>query len=77
MYLLKRSKHGGSFNIKPNKFGGFQRLMRNKSEGYGIGKEMYDNAQNGSKTPIQHLTQKMEHLKIRSGKPRKYISLNL
>lgn len=77
MYLLKRGKYGGGFNIKPNKRGGFARLMRNKSEGYGVGREMHDNAQNGYKTPIQHLTQKMDHLKIRSGKPRKYISLNL
>jgi len=31
----------------------------------------------GKKNPIQHLTQKMSNLKVRSSKPRKYISLNL
>jgi hypothetical protein len=77
MYLLKRKITGGGFNVKPNARGGFQRLMRNKNEGHGVGKELYDNMDKGKKTPIQHLTQKMDNLKIRSSKPRKYISLNL
>ena len=77
MYVLKRGKYGGGFNIKPNSRGGYQRLMRFKSEGYGVGPELYDNMDKGNKTPIQHLTQKMDHLKISSRKPRKYISLNL
>ena len=77
MYVLKRGKYGSGFNIKPNKFGGFQRLTRGKTEGYGIGEEVYDNIDKGNKTPLQHLTQKMTYLKVKSGKPRKYISLNL
>ena len=51
--------------------------MRNKIEGHGVGVELYNNMDKGKKTPIQHLTQKMDNLKVRSSKPRKYISLNL
>jgi hypothetical protein len=77
MYLLKRKMTGGGFNIKPSSHGGYKRLMRNKIEGHGVGVELYNNMDKGKKTPIQHLTQKMDNLKVRSSKPRKYISLNL
>jgi hypothetical protein len=77
MYLLKRKMSGGGFNIKPSSQGGYKRLMRNKSEGHGVGVEMFNNMDKGKKTPIQHLTQKMDNLKVRKSKPRKYISLNL
>jgi hypothetical protein len=78
MYLLKRQNANGKFNIKPAKKGGYVRLMRNKTHGYGAGEEMYDNADSKrNKTPIEHMTQQMNHLKVRKSKPRKYISLNL
>jgi len=77
MYLLKRKFAGGGFNIKPSSQGGYKRLMRNKSEGHGVGGELYDNMDKGKKNVIQHLSQKMDNLKVRKSKPRKYISLNL
>lgn len=77
MYLLKRKMSGGGFNIKPSSQGGYKRLMRNKTEGNGIGVELYDNIDKSKKTPILHLSQKMDNLKVRKSKPRKYISLNL
>jgi hypothetical protein len=77
MYVLKRTRTGGGFNVKPNKRGGFQKLMRNKVAGYGMGREVMDNIDKGIKNNIGHLTQKMSHLSIKSSKPRKYISLNL
>lgn len=77
MYILARKKAGGGFNIKPSKNGAFLKLMRNKTAGYGIGEEVFNNLDKGKKNSIGHLTQKMEHLKVRTTKPRKYISLNL
>ena len=52
--------------------------MRNKTHGYGVGEEIYDNAEkNRDKSAIHHMSQQMNHLKVRKSKPRKYISLNL
>ena len=76
MNILRR-KAGGGFNIKPNKFGGIQRLVRGKTAGYGMGEEIYDNIDKGRKNVIEKLTQTQNHLKVKVGKPRKYISLNL
>lgn len=75
MYLLKRQKTGAGFSIVPRN-GNFQRLMRNKTAGYGIGEEVFKNDL-GMKNPIKHLTQKMNHISIKSSKPKRYISLNL
>jgi hypothetical protein len=77
MRLYTRQKAGGGFNIVPNSKGGFQKLMRNKMAGYGMGSEVMENLDKGKKSAIGHLTQKMNHLSVRSSKPRKYISLNL
>jgi hypothetical protein len=77
MYVLARQKAGGGFNIKPTAQGGFQKLMRHKTAGYGMGGEVLDNLDKGKKNSIGHLTQKMNHLSVKTSKPRKYISLNL
>jgi hypothetical protein len=77
MYILARKKAGGGFNIKPSKSGAFLKLMRNKTAGYGMGEEVLDNLDKGKKNAIKQLTQKMNHLNVRTSKPRKYISLNL
>ena len=47
MYVLARQKAGGGFNVKPTKQGGFQKLMRNKTAGYGMGGEVLDNLDKG------------------------------
>jgi len=78
MHLYARKKAGGGFNIRAGgKGGSFHKLMREKTAGYGMGVEVMENIDKGKKNAIGHLTQKMEHLKVKSVKPRKYISLNL
>jgi len=53
-------------------------MMRNKTAGYGMGKEVLESMSSGKvKTPMQHLSQKQTHSSVRSTKPKKYISLNL
>lgn len=75
MHLIKRQKTGAGFSIVP-RGGNFKRLMRGKTAGYGIGEEVFNNDL-GMKNPIKQLTQKMNHISIKSSKPKKYISLNL
>lgn len=78
MLQFARRKTGGGFNIVPNAHGGLQRLMRNKTAGYGMGREVLESMSSGKvKTPMQHLSQKQTHSSVRSTKPKKYISLNL
>jgi len=75
MHLIKRQKTGAGFSIVPRN-GNFKRLMRGKTAGYGIGEEVFNNDL-GMQNPIKHLTQKMNHISVKSSKPKKYISLNL
>ena len=42
-----------------------------------MGGEVWDNLDKGKKNSKGHLTQKMNHLSVKTSKPRKYISLNL
>ena len=79
MLQYARRKAGGGFNLVRNSHGAVNRLMRNKTAGYGMGSEVLDNmAKNTNpKTPMQHLTQKMSYLNVKNTKPKKYISLNL
>ena len=51
--------------------------MRHKTAGYQMGGEIRDNLDKGKKNSKGHLTQKMNHLSVKTSKPRKYISLNL
>lgn len=76
MYLLKRQKASGAFNVKPNRNGGFKRLMKDRVEGYGLGNEIYKNMDNKHINTHEHL-QHTNHLRVKASKPRKYISLNL
>lgn len=75
MHLIKRQKTGAGFSIVPRN-GNYKKLMRSKTAGYGIGEEVFTNDL-GMKNPIKHLTQKMNHITVKSSKPKKYISLNL
>lgn len=70
--IIRRKANGG-FNVKPSKYGGFLRLMRGKTQGSGLNDEVYDNLNKG----INTITNNIGRLKIKSSKPRKYISLNL
>jgi hypothetical protein len=79
MLQYARRKTGGGFNLVRNAYGSVNRLMRNKTAGYGMGGEVLDNmAKNGkAKTPMEHLSQKMTFMNVKTAKPKKYISLNL
>ena len=79
MLQYARRKTGGGFNLVRNAHGSINRLMRNKTAGYGMGAEVLDNmAKNGkTKTPMEHLNQKMTFMNVKTNKPKKYISLNL
>ena len=79
MLQYARRKTGGGFNLVRNTHGSVNRLMRNKTAGYGMGGEVLDNmAKNTNpKTPMGHLTQKMTYMNVKNTKPKKYISLNL
>jgi hypothetical protein len=79
MLQYARRKAGGGFNLKRNAQGAINRLMRNKSAGYGMGVEVLDNmTKNGKvKTPMEHLSQKMTYANIKNTKPKRYISLNM
>ena len=77
MYLLKRQKASGAFNVKPNKHGGFKRMMRDKVEGYGVGSDIYKDMDTGNHKMHEHLQHHTNHLRVKASKPRKYISLNL
>jgi hypothetical protein len=79
MLQFARKKTGGGFNLVRNAHGSLSRLMRHKTAGYGMGEEVLDTmAKNAKvKTPMQHLNQNMTYLNVKSGKPKKYISLNL
>lgn len=78
MLQYPRKKAGGGFNLVRNAHGSVNRLMRNKTAGYGMGGEVLDNMKDGKqKTPMEHLTQKMTYLNVKNTKPKKYISLNL
>lgn len=78
MLQYARRKTGGGFNLVRNAHGSVNRLMRNKTAGYGMGMEVLNNMGNGKqKTPMEHLTQKMTFMSVKNTKPKKYISLNL
>jgi hypothetical protein len=77
MRQILTTKSAGKISIKPNAKGGYQKIMRNKIAGYGVGEEVYDNLDKGKKTAIQHLSQKQTNLSVKPSKQRKYISLNL
>lgn len=79
MLQYARRKTGGGFNLKRNAHGSVNRLMRNKTAGYGMGSEVVENMMSNGKvkTPMEHLSQKMTYLNVKNTKPKKYISLNL
>jgi hypothetical protein len=80
MYIVKRSSAQGGFNVK-RKGGAIHRLYNLKTEGLGKAKnpEFYE------KTDVSHPYKSLsggnlksiEAVKIKSSRPKKYISLNI
>jgi hypothetical protein len=69
MLQYARRKAGGGFNLIRNSHGSVNRLMRNKTAGYGMGSEVLDNMAKNGKVKT--------YLNVKNTKPKKYISLNL
>lgn len=79
MYVVARGKTCGGFNVIRRKGGGIHRLMNLKTEGHGVTKEFYE------KTDVSHPFKSLEKkrvtglgtVKVKTERPKKYISLNL
>ena len=78
MYSVPRGKAQGGFNVK-RKAGGDHRHMHLKTEGGGLKKEFIEqsNAAHPFNTLATSKVKGMETLKIKSSRPKKYISLNV
>jgi hypothetical protein len=82
MYIVKRQSAQGNFNIRPT-YGSIKRLFSKKTEGQGLGKKYYEETnvshpfKSLGKNNIERLGGSLSEMKIKSSRPKKYISLNL
>ena len=81
MYIVKRQSAQGGFNIKRKNGGGVHRMMNMKSEGLGKAQthEFFEksNVSHPFKTLGRGNMKSIESVKLKSSKPKKYISLNI
>jgi hypothetical protein len=81
MYVVKRQKANGGFNVKRRKGGGVPRLVGMKTEGLGKAQttDFYEktNVSHPFKSLGSHNLRTMETVKLKTTKPKKYISLNV
>lgn len=78
MLVVPRNYAQGGFNVIRKK-GGVHRLMSLKTEGTGLAKDFYE------KTDVSHpfkslapkAIKSLDSVKVKSSRPKKYISLNL
>jgi hypothetical protein len=80
MYIVKRGKAQGGFNVV-RKGGGVRRMMRDATEGLGKAQttEFYrdTNVSHPFKSLGKGNVRSMEAVKVKSSRPKKYISLNV
>jgi hypothetical protein len=80
MYIVKRGKAQGGFNVIRKKGGSIPRMMNMKTEGLGKAQteEFYkeSNVSHPFKTLGRGNMRNMAEVKIKSTRPKKYISLN-
>jgi hypothetical protein len=82
MYIVKRQSAQGGFNVKPT-YGSVKRLFSQKTEGQGVGKKFYEETnvshpfKSLGRTNIDRMGGSLSEMKIKSSRPKKYISLNL
>ena len=78
MLVVPRQKAQGGFRIASNKGQNFKRLFSQKTEGKGIPKEMMDiKADHPYKIMTPSLARSMEGLKVKTSRPKSYITMNL
>jgi hypothetical protein len=78
MLVFPRQKAQGGFRIASNKGQNFKRLFSQKTEGKGIPKEMMEvKADHPYKIMTPSLAKSMEGLKVKTSRPKSYITMNL
>jgi len=78
MLVFPRQKAQGGFRIASNKGQNFKRLFSQKMEGKGVPKEMMDiKADHPYKIMTPSLARSMEGLKVKTSRPKSYITMNL
>ena len=82
MYVVKRTSATGGFNVRPT-YGSVKRLFSQKTQGQGVGKKYYEETnvshpfKSLGRTNIDRMGGSLSEMKIKSSRPKKYISLNL
>ena len=82
MYVVKRQSAQGGFNVRPT-CGSVKRLFSQKTEGQGLGKKYYEETnvshpfKSLGRTNVSKLGGSLSEMKVKSSRPKKYISLNL
>ena len=79
MHAIKIKRAMGSMNVSTKRHGGSAvgRLKRMAIEGKGVPQEFYEKPiENKFKALSAYNTNKMEGMKLKSSRPKKYISLN-
>ena len=82
MYVVKRTSATGGFNVRPT-YGSVKRLFSQKTSGQGVAKKYYEETnvshpfKSLGRTNVERLGGSLSEMKIKSSRPKKYISLNL
>jgi hypothetical protein len=82
MYVVKRQSATGGFNVRPT-YGSVKRLFSQKTQGQGVGKKFYEETnvshpyKSLGRTNVNKLGSGLSEMKVKSSRPKKYISLNL
>lgn len=81
MYVVKRQSAQGGYNVKPT-FGSYKRLFNTSTEGRGLSKSYYEDTnlshpfKSLGKTNMDKI-KGLSEIKVKSSRPKKYISLNV
>ena len=81
MYVVKRQSAQGGFNVRPT-YGSVKRLFNGKTAGQGVGKKYYEETnvahpfKSLGRTNMEKLGGSLSEMRIKSSRPKKYISLN-
>ena len=81
MYVVKRQSAQGGFNVRPT-YGSVKRLFQGKTVGQGVGKKYYEETdvahpfKSLGRTNVEKLGGSLSEMRIKSSRPKKYISLN-
>jgi hypothetical protein len=84
MYVVKRTSATGGFNVRPT-YGSVKRLFSQKTQGQGVGKKFYEETnvshpfKSLGRTNVNKIGEgnSLSEMRVKSSRPKKYISLNL